>query len=136
MKAWGFILVGLLAISFTAGCTPTTYDESNETTVATAPTTTTAPSDDPVAALPVMLDEVADLARRVVENDGDRAAATRIEAMWAAIKEPVQDARPELVSGFEFVVRRCRDAADFSRPADADRALKNLKALVEAYLAG
>ncbi len=82
-----------------------------------------------------MLDEVADLARRVVESDGDGDAATRIEDMWAAIKEPVRVARPELVSGFDFVVRRCRDAADRNRPADADRALKNLEALVESYLA-
>ena len=82
-----------------------------------------------------MLSEVADLSRRVAENDGDGAAATRIEVMWAAIKEPVQIARPELVSGFDFVVRRCRAAADRNRPADADRAFKNLKALVDAYLA-
>lgn len=83
-----------------------------------------------------MLEEVADLSRRVVESDGDSAAATRVEAMWAAIKEPVRAARPELVSGFDFVVRRCRAAADRNRPADADRALKNLQELVESFLAG
>jgi hypothetical protein len=42
--------------------------------------------------------------------------------------------QPELVPDFEFVVRRCRAAADRNRPADADRAFKNLTALVDAYL--
>jgi hypothetical protein len=82
-----------------------------------------------------MLVEVADLARRVAESDGDGAAATRIEEMWAAIEPAVRDERPELLSGFDFVVRRCRAASDHNRPADADRALKNLQALVESYLA-
>ncbi|MCE9623553.1 MAG: hypothetical protein K8R99_14545 [Actinomycetia bacterium] len=132
MKIFGLVVAGLLA----TGCTPTTYDASNETSAPTAPTTTTAISDDPVAVLPLMLVEVTDLARRVSEGDGETAAATRIEDMWAAIKESVRDAQPDLYSGFEFVVRRCRDAAEFNRPADADRALKNLEALVEAYLAG
>ncbi len=81
-----------------------------------------------------MLDEVANLAQRVVDSDGDGAAATRIEQMWAAIEPAVTAEHPELVSGFDFVVRRCRDAADRNRPADADRAFKNLQSLVEAYL--
>ena len=79
--------------------------------------------------------QVADLARRVAESDGDGAAATRIEEMWAAIEPTVTDERPELLSWFDFVVRRCRAAADRNRPADADRALKNLQSLVETYLA-
>ena len=127
------LIAALLATS--AGCTPTTYDAADETTAPTTPTSSTVMSNDPVAVLPVMLDEVADLARRVSESDGDAAAATRIEVMWAAIKEPVRVARPELVSDFDFVVRRCRAAADRNRPADADRAFKNLQALVDSYLA-
>lgn len=81
-----------------------------------------------------MLTEVADLARRVAEGDGDGDAAARIEQMWAAISVAVAAERPELVEDFDFVVRRCRDAADRDRPADADRAFKNLQALVAAYL--
>lgn len=82
-----------------------------------------------------MLDEVQNLSRRVVDGDGDGEAATRIEDMWAAIEGAVAGERPELVSGFDFVVRRCRAAADRNRPADADRAFRNLQSLVEAYLA-
>lgn len=128
------LIAGVLAIGLTVGCSPTTYDESAATSITQATSTTTLVSNDPFEVLPVMLDEVAGLAQRVVDNDGARSAATRIEQMWLAIEPSVRDARPELVSGFDFVVRRCRDAADFKRPADADRAFKNLEALVETYL--
>ena len=131
MKVRGHVVLGLLLV----GCTPTTYNEAAAPTVATQAPTTTLPSTDPAQVLPQMLAEVEDLARRVVENDGDGAAATRIEALWAAIEPVVRDERPELLSGFDFVVRRCRAAADSNRPADADRALKNLQSLVENYLA-
>ena len=43
---------------------------------------------------------------------------------------------PDLVPSFEFVVRRCRAAADRSRPADADRAYRNLQSLADGLLAG
>jgi len=126
-------MAGLLV----AGCSPTTYDASDETavpTVSTVPQTTVPISTDPVEVLPLLLAEVSGLPQRVVDSDGDGAAASRIEAMWAAIKPKVVDERPELVSGFDFVVRRCRAAADRNRPADADRALINLESLVAAYL--
>ena len=126
----------LLATSLLiGGCTPTTYDESATADQEQTTTIVSLPSSDPIAVLPQMLAEVADLARRVAESDGDGAAATRIEEMWAAIEPTVTDERPELLSGFDFVVRRCRAAADRDRPADADRALKNLQSLVETYLA-
>ena len=126
----------LLATSLLiVGCTPTTYDESAAAEQEQTTTIVSLPSNDPIAVLPQMLAEVADLARRVAESDGDSAAATRIEEMWAAIEPTVTDERPELLSGFDFVVRRCRAAADRNRPADADRALKNLQSLVETYLA-
>lgn len=131
MNARVLLATGLLI----AGCTPTTYDESAATAQKQTTTIAALPSNDPVAVLPQMLDEVADLARRVAEGDGDGAAATRIEEMWAAIEPTVTEERPELLSGFDFVVRRCRAAADRNRPADADRALKNLQSLVETYLA-
>ena len=127
------LTAGLLVV-LTVGCTPTTYDESAIPSETEATSTTALVSNDPVEVLPVMLDEIAGLAQRVVDNDGAVSAATRIEEMWAAIEPSVRDTRPELVSGFDFVVRRCRDAADRKRPADADRAFKNMEALVESYL--
>lgn len=128
-------LVALAVCVALAACTPTTYDGSDESVAPTVPTTTLPISNDPVEVLPLLLSEVRDLSRRVAERDGSGAAATRIEELWAAIEQTVTDERPELVGDFDFVVRRCRAAADRNRPADADRAYKNLESLVESYLA-
>ncbi len=133
------VVVAALALACVLGvgttaCKPTTYDASDESAAPTVPETTLAISSDPLVVLPLLLAEVSDLPQRVVDSDGDGAAATRIEAMWAAIKPSVKAEHPEMVTSFDFLVRRCRAAADRNRPADADRALKNLESLVDAYL--
>jgi len=97
-------------------------------------TTTTLPSGTAAELLPMMLAEVQGLPLKVMNAKGDGSAATRIEQLWAAVQPEIEANRPELVEDFEFVVRRSRDAADRNRPADADRAFKNLTSLVQAYL--
>lgn len=125
------ILVAVLAL---AACSPTTYDSSATTLPPAGATTTTLPSGTAAELLPLMLAEVQGLPLKVMSAKGDGEAATRIEQLWAAVQPEIEANRPELVSDFEFVVRRTRDAADRNRPADADRAFKNLTSLVEAYL--
>lgn len=117
-----------------AACSPTTYDSSAETVPPVAATTSTLPSGTAAELLPLLLAEVQGLPLKVMNAKGDGAAATRIEQLWAAVQPEIEANRPELVPDFEFVVRRSRDAADRNRPADADRAFKNLTSLVEAYL--
>ena len=48
----------------------------------------------------------------------------------------VQRQWPEDLDAFEFIVRRCRQGADRHRPADADRAYRNLVELRDAILGG
>lgn len=130
-----FVLGAALVVGATA-C-DTTYDSSISTT-SSAPAesapASTLPSGTAEELLPLMLAEVQALPNRVANNDGSGAAATRIEDLWAAVQPEIEANQPGLVADFEFVVRRCRSAADRKRPADADRAFKNLEALVEAYL--
>ena len=125
------VLVGA-AVALSA-CAPTTYDASLATTV-TVNSTTTLPVGTAAELLPAMVDEVKGLSALVESGDGDREAAVRIAQLWAAIADEVASTHPELVEDFEFVVRRCRAAADRSRPADADRAYRNLRALADAIL--
>jgi hypothetical protein len=128
--------LGALAIALLAtASSPTTNDESKATDPSSAPVTTVVPAGTPEELLPLMLAEVQALPSRVSNNDGAGAAAERIEQLWAAIEPAIRATDPDLVMDFEFVVRRCRAAADHKRPADADRAFKNLDALVDAYLA-
>ena len=126
--------VAVLALAVLTACSPTTYDSSADTVPAAGATTSTLPSGTAAELLPLMLAEVQGLPLKVMNAKGDGDAATRIEQLWAAIQPEIEANRPELVSDFEFVVRRTRDAADRNRPADADRAFKNLTSLVEAYL--
>lgn len=128
------MLVTLCAVTVVSACSPTTYDSSAETTPPAAATTTTLPTGTAAELLPLMLAEVQGLPLKVMNAKGDGTAATRIEQLWAALEPEIEANRPELVPDFEFVVRRCRAAADRNRPADADRAFKNLTTLVEAYL--
>ena len=125
---------GALAVALLVACSPTTYDSTADTKPEHTATTTTLPSGSAADLLAEMLAEVQRLPQRVMNADGDGAAATRIEQLWAAVQPEVAAQRPDLVSDFEFVVRRCRAAADRNRPADADRAFKNLDTLVRAYL--
>jgi len=127
-------VVALCALTIASACSPTTYDSSAETVPSADATTTTLPTGTAAELLPLMLAEVQGLPLKVMNAKGDGTAATRIEQLWAAIQPEIEANRPELVSDFEFVVRRSRDAADRNRPADADRAFKNLTSLVEAYL--
>lgn len=127
----GLCALGVLLLS---ACSPTTYDSTKVTDPTTVEVSTTVLSGSPAELLPQMLAEVQALSLRVSNNDNDGAAATRIEELWAAIKPGIEATQPALIEDFEFVVRRCRAAADRNRPADADRAFKNLDALVSAYL--
>ena len=122
-----------LTLTLVAGCSPTTYDSAAATTQAVA-TTATVPTGDLAELLSARQAELPGSSKKVAAGQGDRDAAARIEEYWAAIEPEVQDSRPELVADFEFVVRLCREAADRNRPADADRASKNLDALVAAVL--
>jgi len=122
-----------LALAGIAACSGTTYDESLVTDALPA-TTSTLPTGTAAELLPRMLDEVAGLSAKVSNGEGAHDAASRVEQYWAAIEDEVAATRPDLVEDFLFVVSRCRSAADFSRPADADRAYRNLESLVDAYL--
>lgn len=122
----------VVAVALLSACAPTTYDATVAPTVAptTSSTVPIATVDDALAA---MLVEVETLGRKVEAGQGDQEAATLIENLWAVARDEVAATRPELLADFEFVVSRCRLAADRNRPADADRAFKNLRVLVDAY---
>ena len=125
------LVVGVMTLS---ACSATTYDSSLATTLPAVTTSSTIPAGTIAELLPVMVDEVEALSEKVVANSGDAVSATYIEQLWAAISAEVEATYPDLVEDFEFVVRRCRAAADRSRPADADRAYRNLQSLADAIL--
>lgn len=126
---------GAAALLALAACSPTTYDSSVATTEGPATSTTALPKGSARDILPVMLQEVEGLSAKVSAGKGDGEAATTIEELWAEIRDEVKATHPDALEDFDFVVRLCRSAADRNRPADADRAYRNLQQLVTAYLA-
>lgn len=135
------LLVALAAASLasmaTAGCA-TTYDETiaSEESAAAAPTTsTTLPSGSPAELLPLLEAEAGRLSGVMIDGGDAAEVAERITQYWAAVKDEVNATRPDLLSDFSANVERCRTAVQFRRAADADKAAKNLAALVESYLA-
>jgi hypothetical protein len=128
-------LAAAALITFLAtGCAPTTYDES-VVAESVAPTSSTLPTGTATELLPALVQETGTLSE-IIANKGDKQAAVqRIEALWAAVADEVSAARPDLAADMATNVARCADAAQFNRPADADKALRNLTVLVEAYLA-
>ena len=120
----------LLGVS---GCS-TSFDASIANTTTTVAVTTTLPTGTVAELLPVMLAEVKGLSEKVAANSGDDASATLIEQLWAAMQPEIAAEHEDLVPSFEFIVRRCRAAADRSRPADADRAYRNLQSIADDLL--
>ncbi|MBU6315060.1 MAG: hypothetical protein KGR47_01020 [Acidobacteria bacterium] len=125
----------VVAAALAVGGCSSTYDPSLATTATTAvATTSTLPTGTVAELLPRMLDEVKGLSEKVAANEGDNASAALIDQYWQAIRAEVEAKHPDLVDGFEFVVRRCQAASERRRPADADRAYRNLKAIADALL--
>lgn len=129
--------LAVLAASATLGATAcsSTYDASLATPASTVPaTSSTLPSGTVAELLPRMLDEVRALSEKVAANEGDNSSAALIDQYWQAMRGEIEAQHPDLVDGFEFVVRRCQAAADRRRPADADRAYRNLQTIADSLL--
>jgi hypothetical protein len=128
------LLVAALAATALSACSGTTFDASLESTTSTVAVTTTLPTGTVAELLPRMVAEVKALSEKVAANEGDDQSATYIEQLWTAMKPEITGINTDLVPSFEFIVRRCRQAADRSRPADADRAYRNIQSLADSLL--
>ena len=128
------VIAALLGNVVLAGCAPTKYDETI-TTGSVEATTTTTPTGSPTELLPRLVAEAASLSEIIANKGDDGAVAEEIAALWSAAVEEVSVTRPDLLPDLQANVERCGVAAKFNRPADADKAYRNLNVLVEAYLA-
>jgi len=126
------LAVLLLSLS-TASCAATTYDTAI-TTQTPAPTTTVLPTGTAAELLPMLVTEAAGLSTLIVDQGDKLASVERIEALWAAVRDEVTRKDREIATEIEAEVANGRAAATFNRPAAADKAYRNLTALVTAYL--
>ena len=100
--------------------------ESSTTTVAFVPTGTTA------ELLDQLVEEAGTLSEAIVQNEGDDAIVGRLDKIWAAARPAVEQDAPNLVVEFDLAVAMLHRGVDRRRPADADKATRNLRVLVAA----
>lgn len=116
------------------GACATTYD-TTATTVADVTTTAYVATGSTDDLLTSMSTEVGALSEKLVESEGQGEALTRIEAQWSAVRPVIAGERPELLDGFDAAIAQVQRSVERRRPADADKASKNLATLIAAYRA-
>jgi hypothetical protein len=120
-------VAGVALVSLTA-CADTTVDTSlTIPPTADATTTVFAPSGTTAELLDQLVAASGRLSDLIIANDG---------AVGSLVGEPVADERPDLVPGFESAIGLLRTGVERRRPADADKAYNNLRALAAAYDSG
>ena len=127
------LLATVLATSIGAGCASTTINTAATTLPGGAPPTSVFTARGSRAEL---LDEwqveLAVLSARLVDNEGGTPALARIELLWDTVRPEIEAGHPDLTPGFEAVMGLTRTAVERRRPADADKASKQLRDLIEA----
>ena len=77
--------------------------------------------------------ETAALSAALIDSDGQHEALARIEELWSGLRPEIAEQRPDLLEGFDAVIQLIRRSVERRRPADADKAHKNLLTLIAAY---
>ncbi len=121
-----------LLVLVASGCSPTTYD-SSDTAPDSVVTTTTLPSGTTTELMTRWLEQSRGLSTLIADSNGEKEAMGLIDNLWAGITQDVGAKRPELLGGFEGVLAMQHRAVDGKRPADADKAYRNLDALITSF---
>jgi hypothetical protein len=128
------VLAIAAALAVTTACAETTIDPDVTARPSVGATTTVfAPSGTTAELLDQLLAESGQLSDLIVENEGQRAALARIDAIWALVGTEIATRQEDLLPGFESAIRLLRTGVERRRPADADKAHNNLRTLVAAY---
>ena len=112
----------------------TTYDTA-ATTMPDVTTTVYVAGGSTDDLLTSMSTEVAALSEKLVESEGQGEALERIEAQWTLVRPVIERERPELLDSFDAAIAQVQRSVERRRPADADKASKNLTTLIAAYRA-
>ncbi len=126
--------LGALALAvLLAGCgttvvesPPTAAPRNVTTTTEAVPTTTTGQLDE-------IVDSALSLGDQIVDGDADVPLA-HIDAVWKAATPAVQKIDSDIALQIAHEVDTLQNAVGRKRPADADKAARNLENLVQLYL--
>ncbi|MBU3688728.1 MAG: hypothetical protein B7C54_12595 [Acidimicrobiales bacterium mtb01] len=124
-------------------CGATTFDDSRIAPSTTVAVVVTIPQGSAAELLPRLADEMAILSSRigprpdnVAKPDGTKIdQLTVIEAIWTAAVNEVEANDPDAAETLARMVAQARTAVERNRPADADKAAKFARIVIDEYLA-
>ncbi|MFM7489332.1 MAG: hypothetical protein ACKO36_03205 [Actinomycetota bacterium] len=126
-----------------SACGATTYDDSRIAPSTTVAVVVTIPQGPATELLPRLADEMAILSSRigprpdnVAKPEGTKIDQLMvIEAIWTAAVNEVEANDPEAAETLARMVAQARTAVERNRPADADKAAKFARIVIDEYLA-
>ena len=126
------LFVMLVGVALTS-CNSVTYDASATTAPRVTATTVFVATGSPKELLAAIQSGVDGLSEQLVDGEGQRPTLARIQAQWAVVRPTVKTEHPELLIGFDAVLAQVQRSVDRRRPADADKAAKNLAVLIRSF---
>jgi hypothetical protein len=126
-------VVALAAALALAACNGVTYDATATTTPRNSTTTVFVPTGSTKELMASIDARVDGLSEQLVEGEGQREALARIQAEWAVVRPVIESQHPELLAGFDAVLAQVARSVERRRPADADKAAKNLAVLIRSF---
>jgi hypothetical protein len=115
-----------------AGCAPNTINDAALAPDTTTATTVFVPEGTTEDLLDQLVVGAGGLSEAIVQNEGDEALMDRLGAIWAAARPGVVQGSPDLVGEFDMAMELLERGVTRRRPADADKATRNLQTLVAA----
>ena len=131
MRRTVIVVVAALSVAVTTGCTTRLAEERDATT--TAPTTTLAVGT-PEELLTRLVDTVDQISEAVIGSGDQDALLEEAEAVWASVRADVEATDAVAARNMQQMMDLARVAVERKRAADADKATKYLRDVVEQYL--
>jgi hypothetical protein len=125
--------LGLAALCSLVACNSVTYDATATTSPRVTTTTVYVPAGSAADLLASIATHIDGLSEQLVDGEGQRQSLARIQAEWAAVRPTIATERPALLPGFDAVLAQVQRAVERRRPADADKAAKNLAVLIRSF---
>lgn len=125
-------ILRLAVVVALAGCATTVDPDVSRSAAGDVSTTVFVATGSTAKLLDQLAAEAIGLSEAIVENEGQRDILGRIDALWEGAAPGVEDGAPEALADFERTIDLMRRAVERRSPADADKALNNLRPLIAA----
>jgi hypothetical protein len=123
--------LALIAVATLAACESTIAPEATSPPPGASSAETAFVAEGTTAELlALLLDDSRRLSETIVDGDGDAELLARIDATWEAAAPGVEEVAPSLVDDFERAIELMHSGVTRRRPADADKASRNLEVLI------